>query len=72
MTDDIQRAIGRLEGKVDLLLERSNRSDADREALTERIAKLENGADQQKAVVGVLGTVAGAVSAFASKYLGIS
>jgi hypothetical protein len=61
----IERDIGRLEAKVDILLERDRRDD-------ERLTKLESDATAQKAVVGVVGAIAGGISAFASKYLGIT
>lgn len=61
----IERDIGRLEAKVDILLERSARDDA-------RIDKLEHAATAQNAVVAVIGTVAGVVSSYASKIFGIT
>lgn len=63
--DELQRAVGRLEAKVDILLARSESRD-------ERIAKLEHDATAQKAVVGVIATIAGGVSAFASRIFGLT
>lgn len=68
--EDIHRAIGRLEAKVDILLERSEASEKERELLAERISKLEHGATAQKAAVGVIATITGAASAYAAKLFG--
>lgn len=70
--DDIQRSIGRLEAKVDVLLERSSRLESALESRDGRIAKLEHANTAQNAVVGVIATIAGACSAFISKFLGIT
>ena len=67
-TEELHRALGRLEAKVDILLERSEAAERDRDALSERISKLEHKATAQKAVVGFIATIAGAASAFASKF----
>lgn len=61
----IERDIGRLEAKVDILLARSESRD-------ERIARLEHAQTHQKAVIGVVGTVAGGLSGFLLKFLGLT
>lgn len=61
----IERDIGRLEAKVDILLARSESRD-------ERIARLEHAQTAQKTVIGIIGTAAGAVSGIALKILGLT
>jgi hypothetical protein len=70
MDDELYRAVGRLEGKVDILLARSEKADAEGDARGARITKLEQDAAAQKAVVGVIGVIAGGISAFVTKLFG--
>ena len=68
--EDIHRAIGRLEGKVDILLERTSASEVERKDHDKRIAQLETDAATSKAVVGIIGTIAGSASALLAKFFG--
>lgn len=74
MCDDneVQRTLGRLEAKVDILMERSAEAAAAREAIGKRITVLEHAATFQRGIVAVIGAVAGVISAAASKLFGVT
>lgn len=70
MMDDLNRALGRLEGKVDLLLERARDAEEGDKRLSERVTRLEHSATAQKATVGVIATVTAGASTVLAKLFG--
>ena len=59
--DPIQRALGRLEGKVDLILDRLDAADATNTKRDDRIADLERGSARMNAIACVLAFFVSAV-----------
>jgi peptidoglycan hydrolase CwlO-like protein len=71
VSNDLSRDLGRLEAKVDLLLERTHKFSEQHDKLDERIDKLEHGVTASKTtiaiVAGAIGTASGIAVAFAEK-----
>lgn len=71
MNTDLARDLGRLEAKVDLLLERTAKFSEDHEKIDSRVTKLEHGVVASKTAVGLIagavGTASGIAVAFAER-----
>jgi hypothetical protein len=66
--DTLQRDFGRLEGKLDILLERTSSSASDHLKLTHRVTKLETQGSIIKVTAGVIGAIAAIVASLFSGY----
>lgn len=71
MSTELARDIGRLEAKVDLLLEQSAKISENHEKIHDRVSKLEHGVTASKTAVGIIagavGTASGVAVALAEK-----
>lgn len=75
MSDEVLRALGRLEGKVDALQERVGEGLDEMKAHGERIVSLEHSRAHAKGVVGAIATLSGMAGAgitLAAKKMGIA
>ena len=70
MTADLHRALGRLESKVDLLLDRARAAEEAHRESSARITKLEHESTATKAAAGVIATIITLAGAVLSKILG--
>jgi hypothetical protein len=72
-TNEIQRSLGNLEAKVDILLSRTAKTEEsnDKELcdLNNRVTVLETNAQTQKAVITLIASAAGIVVTFAADFI---
>jgi hypothetical protein len=70
MTADLHRALGRLESKVDLLLERAQSTEEAHREAAQRLTKLEHESTATKAAAGVIAGLVAVAGAMMDKLWG--
>ena len=69
MNDDVHRLLGNLEAKVDILLERSAKSDEEREKDRARITALEHDKTKVRAIAAAISVGIGALWTVIEKFI---
>lgn len=69
MNDDVHRLLGNLEAKVDILLERSAKSDEEREKDRARITALEHDKIKVRTIAAAISAGIGGLWALADKFI---
>jgi hypothetical protein len=71
VNEDLIRALGSVEGKLDILLQRAEKIEESTSKLTDRVSKLEHESTASKTAIalgaGLIATAAGAVGAMADR-----